>query len=115
MEVVFRRNRIKELGTGKEGRLYNLFKQYDAKAGADGINLVSLMDRVVKKSLEIINQGKTWMKYKIVNIKLIHKLLQENWSQPYKRKKRCLAIMSCRSRHHKAQKLLNCIIKRHIQ
>lgn len=85
VEVVFRRNRIKELGTGKE-ELYNLFKQYDAKAGADGINLVSLMDRVVKKSLEIINQGKTWMKYKIVNIKLIHKLLQENWSQPYKKK-----------------------------
>ena len=26
------------------------------------------------------------MKYKIVNIKLIHKLLQENWSQPYKKK-----------------------------
>ncbi len=52
MEVVFRRNRIKELGTGKE-ELYNLFKQYDAKAGADGINLVSLMDRVVKRALKL--------------------------------------------------------------
>ena len=85
VEVVLRRNRIKETGTGKE-ELYNLFKQYDAKAETEGIHLVSLMDRVVKKSLEIINQGKTWIKYKIVNIKLIHKLLRENWSQPYKQK-----------------------------
>ena len=76
MEVVFRRNRIKELGTGKE-ELYNLFKQYDAESrGGWNQSCISNGSCGEKKSLEIINQGKTWMKYKIVNIKLIHKLLQ---------------------------------------
>jgi len=48
VEVVLRRNRIKEPGTGKE-ELYNLFKQYAAKAEAE-----RLARRAVSKNLCIV-------------------------------------------------------------
>lgn len=79
VEVVLRRSRIKEPGAGEQ-EIYNLFRQYDAKAEVEKKQLVSLIDRAVKKSLEILNKGKSWIKYKIINIKLIHKLLREEWS-----------------------------------
>lgn len=34
-----------------------------------------------KKSLIILNKGKAWIKYKIINIKLIHKLLRDEWGE----------------------------------
>lgn len=79
VEVVLRRSRIKDPGAGEQ-EIYSLFKQYDAKAEVEKKQLVSLIDRAVKKSLEILNKGKAWIKYKIINIKLIHKLLREEWS-----------------------------------
>lgn len=80
VEVVLRRSRIKDPGAGEQ-EIYSLFKQYDAKAEVEKKQLVSLIDRAVKKSLEILNKGKSWIKYKIINIKLIHKLLCEEWSK----------------------------------
>lgn len=75
-EVVLRRNRIKEPGAG-EKEIYNLIKQYENTADKEKKQLVHLLDRAVKKSLEIINKGQQWLKYKIINMKLIHKLLRE--------------------------------------
>lgn len=76
VEVVLRRNRIKNPGAG-EKEIYNLFKQYNAVAEKKGKKLVILIDRALKKSLEIINKEQSWIKYKLINIKLIHKLLRE--------------------------------------
>ena len=80
VEVVLRRSRIKDPGQGRSD-LYKLFKQYDAKAEEGKKCLISLLDRVVKKSLIILNKGKAWIKYKIINIKLIHKLLRDEWGE----------------------------------
>ncbi len=76
-EVVLRRNRIKETGAGKKD-LYNLFQQYDAVADKKKKSLVSIIDKAVKKSLQMINEGERWLKHKLINIKLIHKLLRED-------------------------------------
>lgn len=80
VEVVLRRSRLKDPGQGRSD-LYNLFKQYDAKAEEGKKCLISLLDRAVKKSLIILNKGKAWIKYKIINIKLIHKLLRDEWGE----------------------------------
>lgn len=75
-EVVLRRNRIKQPESGKK-EIYDLIKQYEAKAVELKKDLVKLLDAAVKKSLEIKNQGEKWLKEKAVEIKLVHKLLRD--------------------------------------
>lgn len=75
-DVVLRRNRIKKPGTGKK-EIYGLFKQYETIANKLEKDLVKLLDGAVRKSLEIKNEGEKWIKNKIIDIKLIHKLLKE--------------------------------------
>lgn len=74
-QVVLRRNRIKEPGEGEQA-IRDLFKQYEKTADEEKRNLVQLISQAVSKSLEIINAGKSWLQYKFINIKLVHKLLR---------------------------------------
>ena len=90
-EVVLRRNRIKEPGNGEKD-LYRLFQQYDAVAEKKKKPLVALIDRAVKRSLEMLNEGERWIKHKLINIRLIHKLLREElFSETEKKQELCIS------------------------
>lgn len=78
-EVVLRRNRIKEPGKGKK-ELYDLFQQYGKSAAREKKNLVELIGQAVKKSLELLNEGEARLRKRIIDIKLVHKILKQEFT-----------------------------------
>lgn len=79
-DVILRRNRIKEADKKEKESLRDLFRQYEPAAKEIGKSIVDFACRAVKKSLELLNEGHKKTQ-KIINIKLIHKLLREDLEQ----------------------------------
>lgn len=75
-DVVLRRNRIKEVDKKEKEGLQDLLRQYEPAAKEIGKSIVDFTCRAIRRSLELLNEGQKKIR-KIINIKLIHKLLRE--------------------------------------
>lgn len=81
VDVICRRNKIKDSTEKERKDICSLVRQYKKKAQEVNKNIIELLKMAVEKSLELINTNKPKITKRQLKPKLVHKILKEEISR----------------------------------